>query len=80
MNRRTLKVALSALASGSPQAIFAALKHEISVAAKKIGLSTIKHEGDKWCVYSESGKKMGEYATKAEAEKRLRQMEYYKNH
>jgi hypothetical protein len=44
-----------------------------------IVMNTIKHEGDKWCVYSEGGKKLGEYKTKAEAEKRLRQIEYYKN-
>lgn len=41
--------------------------------------NTIRHEGDKWCVYSEGGKKLGEYDSKAEAEKRLRQIEYYKN-
>jgi hypothetical protein len=41
--------------------------------------NTIRHEGSKWCVYSEGGKKLGEYDTKAEAEKRLRQIEYYKN-
>lgn len=49
------------------------------VAKTSLQLNTIKHEGSKWCVYSESGKKLGEYDTKAEAEKRLQQIEYYKN-
>jgi hypothetical protein len=41
--------------------------------------STIKKEGSKWVVYSEDdSKKLGTYDTKAEAEKRLKQIEYYK--
>lgn len=40
---------------------------------------TIRKVGSKWAVYSESGKKLGEYDTKAEAQKRLQQIEYYKN-
>ena len=39
---------------------------------------TIKKEGSKWVVYAESGRKMGEYDTKQEALKRLRQIEYFK--
>lgn len=39
----------------------------------------IRHEGGKFHVMSEDGsKKLGTYATKEEAEKRLRQVEYYK--
>ena len=46
-----------------------------------------RHEGDcvivkrgsKWKVLSQDGKSLGTYATKAEAEKRLRQVEYFKN-
>lgn len=39
----------------------------------------IRHERGKFVVRSEDGaKKLGEYATKEEAEKRLRQIEYYK--
>lgn len=42
--------------------------------------ATIKEENGKWNVYSESGKHMGgPYATKAEAVKRLRQIEFFKH-
>jgi hypothetical protein len=34
---------------------------------------------DKWCVYSEKGKLLGRYLTKEQAEKRLRQVEYFKH-
>ena len=34
---------------------------------------------DVWCVYSEKGKLLGRYSTKEEAEKRLRQVEYFKH-
>lgn len=41
----------------------------------------IYRDKDGWCVKSESGKKLGgPYSTKAEAEKRLRQVEYYKHY
>ena len=36
-------------------------------------------KGNKWQVQSEKGKNMGIYNTKAEAEKRLNQIEYFKN-
>lgn len=39
----------------------------------------IKHEGNKWVIYSHDGKKLGEYSSKKEAVKRLRQIEYFKN-
>lgn len=39
----------------------------------------IKKEGNKFHVYSESGKHFGTYATEAEAKKRLQQMEMYKS-
>lgn len=40
---------------------------------------TIRHEGSKWCVYSErTGRPFGCYPTKEEAEERLRQMEMFK--
>jgi len=46
---------------------------------EEIGIAeTIKKEGSKWVVYAESGRKMGEYDTKQEALKRLRQIEYFK--
>lgn len=42
-------------------------------------VSYIKKEGSKFVVYSHSGKKFGEYDTREKAEKRLQQMEYFKN-
>lgn len=40
----------------------------------------IRHEGDKWQVLSEDGSKhLGTYGSKAEAVKRLRQVEYFKD-
>lgn len=42
-------------------------------------LNYIKKEGDKYCVYSHAGKKLGEYDTEAEAKKRLQQIEYFKH-
>jgi hypothetical protein len=38
----------------------------------------IKKVGGKYVVLSESGRRFGTYATKAEAEKRLRQIEMFK--
>lgn len=39
----------------------------------------IKKEGDKYCVYSESGKKLGEHDTREEAEKQLQAIEIEKH-
>lgn len=39
----------------------------------------IKHEGDTWTVYSESGKPMGSYDSEDGAKKRLGQIEYFKH-
>lgn len=39
----------------------------------------IKHEGGKWCVYSESGKKLGEHDTEAEAKAQLAAIEANKH-
>lgn len=39
----------------------------------------VKKVGNKWVVMSESGKQMGTYSTKAEAQKRLQQIEYFKH-
>ena|GEM_PF-2577355 len=33
-----------------------------------------------WCIYSETGKKLGCYRTKEAAQERLRQIEYWKCH
>ncbi len=38
----------------------------------------IKKEGSKYVVYSESGRKFGEYDSRVGAVKRLQQMEYHK--
>ncbi len=39
----------------------------------------IKKQGSKYTVVAESGRKMGSYTTKKEAEKRLRQIEIFKH-
>ena len=44
------------------------------------GERTIKNEGGKWVVYSEKGKRLSKpYASKAQAAKRLREIEYFKH-
>ena len=41
---------------------------------------TIRHEGDKWNIYSKDGsKRLGSYDTETGAKKRLRQIEYFKH-
>jgi hypothetical protein len=41
---------------------------------------TIRHEDDKWVIYSKDGsKKLGTYDTEKDAKKRLRQIEYFKH-
>lgn len=39
----------------------------------------IRKVGGEWCVMSESGKKLGCYKSRKEAEKRLKQIEYFKH-
>ncbi len=39
----------------------------------------IKKQDSKYVVVAESGRKMGTYSTKKEAEKRLRQIEFFKH-
>lgn len=39
----------------------------------------IKKVGKEWCVFSESGKRMGCYNSRKAAEKRLKQIEYFKH-
>jgi len=39
----------------------------------------IKKQGSKYMVVAESGRKVGTYGTKKEAEKRLRQIEFFKH-
>jgi len=41
---------------------------------------TISHEGNKYIIRSKKGKPLGEYPTKDEAVKRLRQIEWFKRH
>lgn len=38
----------------------------------------VRREGDKFVVYSESGRRFGAYPTEEAAKKRLGQMEYFK--
>lgn len=40
----------------------------------------IKHIGNKWRVVSETGKNLGTFASKAQAAKRLGQVEWFKHH
>lgn len=40
---------------------------------------TIRKKGSRYVIYSESGKKLGDYATREEAEHRLGQIEYFKH-
>src|SRR6266536_4047860 len=42
-------------------------------------LDMIKKAGNKYVVLAESGRRMGSYDTKAEAQKRLRQVEFFKH-
>jgi hypothetical protein len=46
---------------------------------KKCKKADKRSQDDVWCVYSEKGKLMGRYRTKEEAEKRLKQIEYFKH-
>mgnify|MGYP007126190674 CR=1 FL=1 len=39
----------------------------------------IKKRGNKWVIYSESGRRLGVEDTREEAEKRLRQIEFFKH-
>lgn len=39
----------------------------------------IREEGGKWCLYSHEGKKLGTFETRAEAEHREQQIEYFKH-
>jgi len=39
----------------------------------------IRKQGSKYVVVAESGRKMGTYKTKAEAKKRLQQIEFFKH-
>lgn len=41
--------------------------------------AVIKKVGDKYVIYSKDGKKLGEYTSKKAAEKRLKQIEYFKH-
>jgi len=55
-------------------------QHEREKAAQTTELSKyIRHEGDKWTVYSEGGKPMGTYDLEAGAKERLRQIEAFKH-
>jgi hypothetical protein len=42
------------------------------------GTKVIRHEGGKYVIYSMTGKRLGSYPTRTEAEERLRQIEYFK--
>jgi len=41
--------------------------------------AVIVKSGNQWCIYSESGKRLGCYPTKPQAKKRLKQIEMFKH-
>jgi len=41
--------------------------------------ATIRKNGNQWCVYSKSGKNMGCYPTRKQAEDRLKKIEMFKH-
>jgi hypothetical protein len=47
--------------------------------ASRIVVSYVRKMGKKWCVLSHKGKKLGCYGSKSAANKRLRQIEYFKH-
>jgi len=47
---------------------------------KKFLSETIRKTGDDYTIYSEKGKKLGKYDSKAAAVKRLKQIEWFKRH
>jgi len=52
---------------------------ELNEVIRKCRKEDKRSADDVWCVYSEKGKLLGRYKTKKEAEKRLRQIEYFKH-
>lgn len=52
---------------------------DVDVIASIDKKSYVRHEGGKWNVYSRKGKRLGSYKTKGEADKRLRQIEFFKH-
>jgi hypothetical protein len=49
------------------------------ITASMTVLSYVRKKGDKWCVMSHKGKSLGCYDSKSAANKRLRQIEYFKH-
>jgi hypothetical protein len=47
--------------------------------ASMLKIAYVRKMGDKWCVMSRKGKKLGCYDSKTKANKRLRQIEYFKH-
>jgi len=52
---------------------------ELNEVVKKCRKEDKRSADDVWCVYSEKGRLLGRYKTKKEAERRLRQIEYFKH-
>ena len=48
--------------------------------AELVKTAFIRRRGNKWCVISKKNKSLGCYTTKAQALRRLRQVEYFKRH
>ena len=51
----------------------------IELQASMLKMSYVRKMGDQWCVLSHKGKKLGCYDSKAAANKRLRQIEFFRN-
>jgi len=41
--------------------------------------AVVRKQGNRWCVFSKTGKNLGCYPTKQEAQERLRQVEFFKH-
>lgn len=39
--------------------------------------AVIRKQGNQWCIFSKSGKKLGCYPTEKKAQKRLREIEFF---
>lgn len=64
----------------TPEQVLADLEQELDLSEFDIHKeeAVIRQVDGKYCVFSESGKKLGCYKTRKEAVKRLRQIEYFK--
>ena len=63
-----------------PEEVIELAPEDVEVVEASLGkISYIRHEDGKWNVYSKKGKRLGSYPSKAKAQKRLRQIEFFKH-